>query len=450
MIPWFEGAICSLAWKEALWDRYVTAAPRTVTRQEICKTNLPRGDARSQSSNTAIASYDRRAEMTDGLADLLIEVVHRIATRSRRKVIGKIAADIERVHGKERMLVDIAVAAMLTPNGRVADVIYPIAGVPKLKAVIDDYRTKGALNNRIQTVMRGSYASHYRRMLPPLLSVLAFKSNNAAWRPILDALNLIVQFGEDGRRFVPASMAPDGSIPRQWRNTVIDANGRLNVISYELCVLTQLRDRIRAKEIRIENADRYRNPDEDLPKDFTTNRDFYYERLNLTQDAQSFTQSVRCQLEDSLQALNASISNNEQVQIWSSGENRIRITPFVPAPEAKGLISLKSEISRRWPMTGLLDTLKETALDTGFLDAFETTASREALPKDVRDQRLFLCLYGLGTNAGLKRIAAGAPGLSYDELLHIRRRYIDPSSMRAACVMVADATLAVRNPDVWR
>jgi len=397
----------------------------------------------------AIFLMSRRAQVTDGLADLLIEVVHRIATRSRRKVIGKIAADIEKVHGKERMLVDIAVAAMLTPNGRVADVIYPIAGVTKLKAVIDEYRTKGALDNRRQIIMRGSYASHYRRMLPPLLSVLEFRSNNATWRPILDALHLIVQFGEDGRRFAPVSMAPEGSIPRKWRGTVINANGRLNVISYELCILTQLRDRIRAKEIWIEDADRYRNPDDDLPKDFTTNRDFYYQRLNLTQSAQSFTRSVRCQLEDSLQALNASISNNDQVQLKWSGENRIRITPFVPAPEAKGLVSLKSEISRRWPMTGLLDTLKETVLDTGFLDAFETSASREALPKGVRDQRLLLCRYGLGTNAGLKRIAAGVPGISYDELLHIRRRYIDPSSMRAACANVADATLAVRNPAIW-
>jgi len=58
----------------------------------------------------------------------LIDVVHRIGTKSRRKVIGKIAADIEKVHGKERLLVDIAAAAMMTPNGRVSDVIFPVAG----------------------------------------------------------------------------------------------------------------------------------------------------------------------------------------------------------------------------------------------------------------------------------------------------------------------------------
>ncbi|MFD2741719.1 Tn3 family transposase [Sulfitobacter aestuarii] len=73
-------------------------------------------------------------------------------------------------------------------------------------------------------------------------------------------------------------------------------------------------------------------------------------------------------------------------------------------------------------MTGLLDVLKETALDTGCLNSFQTSVSREALPSVLRDQRLLLCLYGLGANAGLKRVAAGSYAVSYDELLHILRR----------------------------
>ncbi|WP_292682149.1 transposase [Novosphingobium sp.] len=75
-------------------------------------------------------------------------------------------------------------------------------------------------------------------------------------------------------------------------------------------------------------------------------------------------------------------------------------------------------------MTGLLDVLKEAALDTGLLEAFETSASRVALPKTALDQRLLLCLYGLGTNAGLKRIAGATPDVSYEELLHVHRRFV--------------------------
>ena len=87
----------------------------------------------------AVYLMSRRAQVIDSLVDLLIEVVHRIGTKSRQKVISRIAADIEKVHGKERLLVDIATAAMLTPNGRVAEVIFPVAGAAKLKAIIGEY-----------------------------------------------------------------------------------------------------------------------------------------------------------------------------------------------------------------------------------------------------------------------------------------------------------------------
>ena len=108
----------------------------------------------------------RKSQLIDGLIDLLVEVVHRLGTRSRRKVIQGIAANIGAVHGKERLLVDIATAALDHPEGRIADVIFPIAGAAKLQAVIEEHRRKGTLDTRIQQVMRGSYASHYRRMRP--------------------------------------------------------------------------------------------------------------------------------------------------------------------------------------------------------------------------------------------------------------------------------------------
>ena len=81
----------------------------------------------------AIYLMSRRSQLIDSLVDLLVDIVHRIGTRSKRKVISKIAADIEKVHGKERLLVDIATAAMMALNGKVSDVIFPIAGAAKLK-----------------------------------------------------------------------------------------------------------------------------------------------------------------------------------------------------------------------------------------------------------------------------------------------------------------------------
>src|SRR3546814_13247660 len=99
--------------------------------------------------------------------------------------------------------------------------------------------------------MRRSWANHYRRMLPSLLSALEFRSNNAAWRPVLAALDWISSKVDDGCRYVPPHAVPvDEVIPGRWRSSVIDATGRVNRISYEICVLAPLPTRLRFRSLR--------------------------------------------------------------------------------------------------------------------------------------------------------------------------------------------------------
>lgn len=81
---------------------------------------------------------------------------------SNSKVVGEIARDIERVYGKEQLLVDIAIASIDEPAGRVCDVIFPIVGKDKLAAIIEESQAKGALDRRIYKVMRASWAFRAR------------------------------------------------------------------------------------------------------------------------------------------------------------------------------------------------------------------------------------------------------------------------------------------------
>src|SRR3546814_3615114 len=89
----------------------------------------------------------------------------------------------------------------------------------------------------------------------------------------------------------------------------------------------------------------------------------------LTADARAFSSAIREELAQELLLLNANIPRNDKVRLLWRGENRISLTPFKPLPEPRGLASIKTEIGQRWPMTGLLDVLKEAALDTGLLEA---------------------------------------------------------------------------------
>ncbi|EHS51770.1 transposase Tn3 family protein [Rhizobium sp. PDO1-076] len=196
-------------------------------------------------------------------------------------------------------------------------------------------------------------------------------------------------------------------------------------------------------------ADRYRNPDEDLPKDFEERRADYYSELGRSQDAGAFVAGLREQMTQALQTLNAEIPRNSKVRLVGGIKKRISIAPFEPLAPPPTLERIKAELERRWPMTDLIDVLTETAQQTGFLKEFTSSGDRVVLDADTLHQRLILCLYGLGTNAGLKRVSAGSEDVSYSELLHVRRRFIDKQALRCATALVSNAIFEARDTNIW-
>ncbi len=117
--------------------------------------------------------------------------------------------------------------------------------------------------------------------------------------------------------------------------------------------------------------------------------------------------------------------------------------------EPQNLGRLKAEIRRRWGGTPLLDILKEAALRAGFLNHFRSPGRRETLDQETLQKRLLLCLYGMGTNIGIKAVSQGDHGQNYQELLTTRRRYIHADHLRAAIVDVTNATFQARLQHIW-
>jgi TnpA family transposase len=397
----------------------------------------------------------REREITDGLIELLIETVHRITSQAKHTVVKRIAKEVEKVEGKERILVRIAEAVSADPDGKVRDVVFPVASLDTLSAIIREYKAAGTFEHQVHAALRASYAGHYRRMLPAVLSALSFHSNNAVHRPVIEAIDWLKRFHEDGRRVVrlDEGVPIENVIPAKWRDLVLEkdrlGNLQVNCINYEICVLTALRERLRCKEIWVAGAERHRNPDEDLPADFEARRADYYRELGRDTDAQAFTMALKSKLADALIRLNRTIPFNPNVRIVWRGRNRISITPFEALPSAPAADAIQAELERRWPMTELIDVMTETAVRTGFLDAFVSSGDRVVLDTDTLRRRLLLCLYGLGTNAGLKRVSAGTDDVTHAELQHIRRLFISKEALRNATATVTNAILGVRDTRVW-
>jgi TnpA family transposase len=398
----------------------------------------------------------RGRTLTDDLVDLLIETIHHIGARAERRVEREMLNDLKRVTGKQNILFELADASLEQPDGIVRDVVFPVAGEQTLRDLVKEWKATGPAYRKIlRTVIRNSYKGHYRRMVPEILKKLEFRSNNDQHRPVIDALDLLKRYADSTLHIFPPEedVPTDGVVTGIWRDAAIersaDGRQRVNRITYEICVLEALRKKLRCKEIWVVGANRYRNPDEDLPNDFDEQRQPYYHALNLPLDPDRFIADLQAEMREALGTLDAGLSANRLVKITGRGGGSITVTPFDPQPDPPNLTALKAEITATWPMTSLLDMVKETDLRLGFTDALKSPTSYETLDRSILRPRLLLCLHGLGTNAGLQRMAGLESGMTDKDLAYVRRRYLSTDALRRAIAIVTDGTLRARHPAIW-
>lgn len=398
----------------------------------------------------------RARDLTDDPVDLLIETIHQIGARAERKVERELLDDLKRVTGKQNLLFELADAMLAQPDGVVRDVVFPVVDEQTLRDLVKEWKATGPTYRvTLRTVIRNSYRGHYRRMVPKLLDALEFRCNNDRHRPVMQALELVKRFADTKvHTFPPNEEVPlDGVVRGLWRDAVMekDAAGRdrVNRVTYEIAVLEALRERLRCKEIWVVGANRYRNPDEDLPADFDENRKEYYQALNLPLDADRFIADLQVEMREALSRFDAGLKKNRHVRLKAKGGGWITLTPLNAQPDPANLTALKAELNALWPMTSLLDMVKETDLRLGFTDALKSPTSYETMDRTVLQPRLLLCLHGIGTNAGLQRMAGLDSGTTARDLGYVRRRYVSVDAMRRAVAIVADGTLRARNPAIW-
>ncbi len=364
-------------------------------------------------------------------------------------------AEFRKVEGKNALFGQLAGALVANPDGVVKEVAFPVVSEETLRHVSEEYKASRTYQQEVHLRMRSSYSHHYRRMVPLILGVLDFHSNNNVHRPLVSALALLKKYAESSVQYYPPgeTVPIEGVIRSPWRPIVIgeDKYGqpRLNRINYELCVLETLRERLRCKEIWMLGADHYRNPEEDLPADFDVQPAAYYQALEKPLDVESFIRDLQQQMTLELEELDRTLPRNGKVRVLNRGGGWISLTPLDVQPEPRNLNQLKAAVFARWPMTSLLDILKETDLRVGFTNHFKSATAWEVLDRPTLQKRLLLCLYALGTNTGLKRVCAGDHGEAYKDLQYVRRRFLDREQLRAANASVANAIFARRVPQIW-
>ncbi|MDQ2815211.1 MAG: DUF4158 domain-containing protein [Actinomycetota bacterium] len=212
----------------------------------------------------AALCWTRQAELVDGLVELLTGLIHRINARAERRVEKELTGELANVPGKRGIFTRIIDAALEHPDDTVRDAVYPVVpgGVKTLSALARELKaTERAVAERVRYQLRGSYSHYYRRMLAPLLAALEFRCSNSAYRPVMDAVDLLARHAgtDSDQKLYPAGekVPVDGVVPKAWLDSITDDAGRVERIPYELCVLIALRDALRRREVYVQGAGRW-------------------------------------------------------------------------------------------------------------------------------------------------------------------------------------------------
>jgi hypothetical protein len=195
---------------------------------------------------------------------------------------------------------------------------------------------------------------------------------------------------------------------------VIEEQGgetRINRKYYELCVLQKLKRALKCKEIWVEGAEEFRNPAQDLPREWDDEekRGSLYQILKQPVEVSSFLDPLRDRLMKALKDFDRALPGHPYICIQRPKGNPERglfkLAKLDPQPEPQSLGIIKDAIGKRYEMLDLLDVFLEADRLVNFTRHFTHSGTKEVRSREELRPLIILDLFAEGTNTGIKRVA---------------------------------------------
>ncbi len=426
-------------------------------RRRLLTDTPGRSKRRSDTSRYALATifcYQRHREAIDNLADYLVHFIHQIKKTSETKQ-QKLDKEIGRRLGNIDQLYELAEINRDYPKEVIEKAVYPAVSQETIDQIIKtrDFARQSKKKIREATIKR--YTNSYRKTIFNILDHIELNSKNTI---LLDALNLIQEYRDTKLKYYPIEkIVPlEGLISKQEQRNITendeDKNKRILKKDYECAVFKALRVKLRHKEAWVKDSLKYRDPEDDLPKDFNERQEDYFALAEAPLSSTKFITPIKQQLCQQIREFDQSFPKNDLVKIIKKkGKPWISLTPIQKIEEPKNVQHIKEAVLGKWGMIDLLDVLKEVDLRENFTSCFTTAGNRKILDPESIRKRLLLCIFAIGTNTGLKRTAGASRGtVEFEELRHIKNFFINKDDLREAINIAVNAIFKMRNPKIWK
>lgn len=398
--------------------------------------------------------YQRYQEILDNLVDHLGHFIQQIKKTAKKKEenlnreIGKKLKDLDALY-------QIAEINRDNPKSVIEQAVYPTIPQETINEIIRTKNYAKKANIIIQETVIRRYSNSYRSIIFEILDCLKIQSNNTEF---MKGLDLVQSYRTSKLKYYPLGedIPIEGLISKKEQKNILEKEDlqetRVLRKAYECAIFKLLRTKLNHKEVWVQGSFKYRDPVEDLPRDFEDNKEFYYELLGMPLCKKEFVKTLKEKMAKKVRLFDREFPKNEYVKIvYKKGKAWILLSPLQKIEEPKIIQNMKEAIHSKWGMIDLLDVLKEVDLRENFTSFFTTAGKREALDPEHRRIRLLLCQFGLGTNTGLKRTSGASKGLvTFEELRHIKKFYINKEDLREAINHLINKIFKMRNPKIWK
>ena len=404
--------------------------------------------------------HQRGMDVTDGIVRMFLDLIHRIQKKADKALVHAITQDVpNQVYSLRRTFHAIALAVTRQPEGDFEHDLFPHVPKETFEEFLEKHNHKEPSYevSRAQH-MREKYARSYRRELKKVLELLTFRATSTTYQPLLEGIELVRRYATSKRALYPKGTSiPEALLTRKWPVLVwVDTpqGPRASRHYFELCVLHKLERALRCKEVWVEGAYRFRNPDEDMPTNWAECRTVRYDKHGFPLDPQDFLRPIQTAMKEGLAHFDGFLggpSPDVTIQRPGGGKKGVfKVPKLEKRPERPIIQEAKARVLRRWGMQDLLNILLEADQRINFLQFFHTSGQRQVLSTEELRRRLLLVIFSLGTNIGPKRLHAAANlSCSYAEFLYFCQRYLDNDGLRQAIIALTNYILVVRNPKIW-
>ncbi len=285
--------------------------------------------------------------------------------------------------------------------------------------------------------------STIRAFAPAMLNAFVFLGSPTV-SSLLQAINSLRDMYNSGRRKLP-DKPPTGFIRRAWHPFVI-RNGEIDRRAYEISVLSELRDRLRAGDVWVDGSRQYQNFDTCLMPRATFDILLAEAALPVavSMDGAAHLDERKNELARMMAEV-AALGEAGKLKDVDLSNGELKISPIRDAtpPEA-------AELGRR--VYGLLPRIKVTDLLlevdgwTGFTDCFTHQRSGRATEDRAA---LLTAVLADGINLGLMRMAEACRGVTARQLAWVHDWHVREETYATALSRIVDAHRALPLAAAW-